>query len=224
LIWPYADKKNKPKSIQASQGVNLRGTQGNEAPDVDITLSQMQNGEIFDRAATAELFKQRARSDQSTQQQQSGQAQSPSLQDAQISSLTPQIFYDEDKNPIMKAFKSSGGKGLAGVITSFKVDYSEAKANWGTDGSELLRAPMFVTIQLQMAVIHDITPGLDANGIMNAPIWPVGKASNYFIQNPSDSSVQTQTPRAGQPATNQVGNIDKFAVDGTVPLYYNRKD
>jgi hypothetical protein len=129
----------------------------------------------------------------------------------------------------MKAFRSSGGKGLAGVITSFKIDYGDAKANWGIDGSELLRAPMFVTIQLQMAVIHDITPGLDANGIMWAPIWPVGKTSNYFVNNgnvpssPTDPSPNSQDPAVGQQSTNDVAPNDYFAVDRGTPLYYNRK-
>jgi len=215
-----------PADIRSRPSINIVTANGLEPTPILIKLNELnqtRNG-MFDDDNTRALFASLASNEQSTQAQESGQATTPAAQEAALSSLTPNVFYDDTRNPIMKAFNSSGGKGLAGVITSFKVDYSEAKANWGTDGSELLRAPMFVTIQLQMAVIHDITPGLDANGIMNAPIWPVGKASNYFIQNPSDSSVQTQTPRAGQPATNQVGNIDKFAVDGTVPLYYNRKD
>jgi hypothetical protein len=91
-------------------------------------------------------------------------------------------FYDDNKNPILKAFNSTAGKGLAGVITSFKVDYKESDKRWGTDVGTTLRAPMYVTISVTMAVIHDIPLGLDANGIMNAPIWPVGNSSNYFMR------------------------------------------
>ena len=114
-----------------------------------------------------------------------------------MADLTPSSFYDENKNPVMRAFKSSGGKGLAGVVTNFKVDYSEAKGAWGTDGSSMLRAPKFVTVTLGMAVIHDITPGLDARGIMWAPIWPVGNLSNQFVNNGTDNPPRaTGTPAA----------------------------
>lgn len=149
---------------------------------------------------------------------------------AGIDQLNPVNFYDPDKNPIMKAFKSSGGKGLAGVITGFKVDYSEAKGNWGIDGDKFLRAPMYVTVNLTMAVIHDITPGLDAKGIMMAPIWPVGRKSNYFINNGNDTnkpaagSVASDTENSGQGAVNKhIPAIDYFN-PGTKTLYVNRKD
>lgn len=98
-------------------------------------------------------------------------------QEVGLQDLNPSVFFDDTKNPILKSFRSTYGKGLAGVVTEFKVDYGEAKGSWGTDASEFLRAPKFVTITLGMQVIHDIPLGLDANGIMNAPIWPVGKMS-----------------------------------------------
>ena len=96
--------------------------------------------------------------------------------------MSPDIFYGPN-NPILKAFNSTAGNGLAGVITSFKVDYKESDKRWGIDFNNKLRAPMYVTISVTMAVIHDIPLGLDSNGIMNAPIWPVGNSSNYFMRN-----------------------------------------
>ena len=102
--------------------------------------------------------------------------------------MDPSIFYNDTKNPILKAFNSTAGKGLAGVITSFKVDYKESDKRWGIDAGNTLRAPMYVTISITMAVIHDIPLGLDANGIMNAPIWPVGPSSNYFMRNSAPST------------------------------------
>ncbi len=95
--------------------------------------------------------------------------------------MTPNVFYGPN-NPILKAFNSTAGKGLAGVITSFKVDYKESDKRWGIDATRKLRAPMYVTISVTMAVIHDIPLGLDANGVMNAPIWPAGNSSNYFMR------------------------------------------
>ena len=121
----------------------------------------------------------------------------------------------------MKAFKSSGGKGLAGVITSFKVDYGDAKGNWGLDGSRLLRAPTMINVNLSMAVIHDITPGLDARGIMNAPIWPVGQASNYFVNNGPVTN-PTYTNPGNNSTTNYFGETDYFDVQKQA-LYINRK-
>lgn len=106
---------------------------------------------------------------------------------ADPNAMNPRDFYDDTKNPILKAFNSTAGKGLAGVITSFKVDYKESDKRWGIDATNKLRAPMYVTISVTMAVIHDIPLGLDANGIMNAPIWPIGNSSNYFMRGGSAS-------------------------------------
>ena len=123
--------------------------------------------------------------------------------------MTPRDFYDDAKNPILKAFNSTAGKGLAGVITSFKVDYKESDKRWGTDVGTTLRAPMYVTISVTMAVIHDIPLGLDANGIMNAPIWPVGHSSNYFMR--GERPATTPTP----PGPNTVASSPQ-AVDSEV--------
>jgi hypothetical protein len=104
-----------------------------------------------------------------------------------LEGLDPNTFFDNEKNPILKSFSSTYGKGLAGVVTEFKIDYGDAKGGWGTDG--VLRAPKFVTITLGMSVIHDIPLGLDSNGIMNAPIWPVGNMSRTIggITEPSNT-------------------------------------
>jgi len=119
----------------------------------------------------------------------------PPTQEEARTTMTAEDFYSDTKNPLIKAFKSSGGQGLAGVITSFKID--NKGSTWGTNRSSKLRAPKMVTITLAMAVIHDITPGLDARGIMNAPIWPVGEYSNYFMKNgPNAPSPATPTHRA----------------------------
>jgi hypothetical protein len=126
---------------------------------------------------------------------------------AGLESLTGQQFFSETENPVLKAFKSSGGQGLAGVITSFKVDYSEAKGSWSTDGSTKSRAPKFVTVNLGMSVIHDITPGLDANGIMTAPVWPVGPYSNYYMNNGNTTTPPTANDAQSVSAQ---GNINRF--------------
>jgi hypothetical protein len=136
--------------------------------------------------------------------------------------LDPVKFYNRDLNPVMKAFHSSGGKGLAGVITNFKVDYGEAKGNWGIDSSNSLRAPMFVTINLTMAVIHDITPGLDAKGVMMAPIWPVGNMSNYFMKDsPNRNQEGRVVPSIAVDSGEGLTDNNYFDVKNKV-MYYKR--
>lgn len=202
---------------EATGMVNVPVTvkRGSTAEQV-ITWDVLNNGATLNKTETITEL-QRRLSDQETAART--EQQTRDQQTATLNSLST-TFYDSTVNPVMKAFTSSGGKGLAGVITNFKIDYSEAKGNWGSDTGTTLRAPMFVTIQLQMAVIHDITPGLDANGIMMAPIWPVGNTSNYFVQ----SDVPTTQPDATRTNIgNDTGDNQYFRVDNKA-LYYNRKD
>jgi hypothetical protein len=201
-------------------------TQGN-TNDTTITINQLNS--ILDRSSTVFLLQRQSRrleNQATSSEQQSTQQQSTQQQSTELNLITPQNFYDENQNPVMKAFNSSGGKGLAGVITSFKIDYGEAKGSWGIDSSEFLRAPMFVTVQLQMAVIHDITPGLDAKGIMMAPIWPVGKTSNHFVNNgtnPPDRGIPASPSPSNGPTSFSGDGNDYFSVDKGDPLYYNRR-
>lgn len=218
--------ENQTVNIQTLQtgGSTITGRNNAPAPEVEIKIEHFRS-EIWDKRSTIQLYYQQANSEDAV-------AAPPPTPTKAAPLLTPSDFYSPTQNPIMKAFNSSGGKGLAGVITSFKVDYSEAKGNWGIDASNLLRAPMFVTVQLQMAVIHDITPGLDANGIMMAPIWPVGNTSNYFVNNGIAGSDQSTNalPTSPSPTPGPQGDVgtidanDYFSVDKSIPLYYDRKD
>lgn len=97
--------------------------------------------------------------------------------DAQSNSLNSQAiqrFFDDSpnsSNPIMRAFSSTKGKGLAGVIKNMSLDYESAP--WVTFRHNS-RAPMLVKISITYSPTHDIQPGLDSNGFMTAPIWNVG--------------------------------------------------
>ena len=153
----------------------------------------------------------------------SGTSNASSSASATAATVNATNFYNEtgsdssvlgSGNPILKSFKSTSGKGLAGVITSFKVNYSDAKANWGTTWTDQLRAPMFVTISITLAVIHDIPLGLDANGVMMAPIWPVGNTSNQFANN-------GPVTLSGQQLQSPVNSRDYF--DPRNNPYINRK-
>ena len=81
-------------------------------------------------------------------------------------------------NPIVKAFESSRGRGLAGVIT--QLDYNYNDSTWETSriGS---KAPQFMRVQLTFSPIHDIPLGLDHKGFMRAPAYPVGKVNRTFF-------------------------------------------
>jgi hypothetical protein len=83
-------------------------------------------------------------------------------------------FYDNENNAVVRSFRSTMGRGLAGFIDAFDIDYGDY--TWETAlGS---RAPQMVKISIGFAPIHDIPPGLDADGFNRAPIYNVGKIMN----------------------------------------------
>ena len=85
-------------------------------------------------------------------------------------------FLKPENNAVIRSFQAAQGRGLAGVITSFSLDYADFP--WGTaaDG-ENLRAPKGVNININFSPIHDMPLGLNHNGEMFAPTHPVGISS-----------------------------------------------
>ena len=81
-------------------------------------------------------------------------------------------------NPIIKAFESTMGEGLAGTINSLSVNFDQ-NIPWEIDNGS--RAPMGVKINIALNVIHDILPGLDHNGLMRAPIYRVGNINRQLF-------------------------------------------
>lgn len=101
-----------------------------------------------------------------------------------------QTFFDDSSNssnPIMRAFASTKGRGLAGTIRNMSMDYENA--TWVTHRQNS-RAPMLVKISITFAPIHDIQPGLDSNGFMTAPIWNVGDHVKSFTNNKDELAKQ----------------------------------
>jgi hypothetical protein len=78
-------------------------------------------------------------------------------------------------NPITAAFESTLGKGLAGFITMLDVNYQDQLWETAVEGS---KAPKVVKISINFAPLHDIPPGLDADGAMRAPVYNAGKIIN----------------------------------------------
>ena len=64
---------------------------------------------------------------------------------------------------------------MAGFIDNLQIDWQLGTYNWDiTPGS---RAPMGCKITLGFNPIHDITPGIDADGFNRAPVYKVGNLS-----------------------------------------------
>jgi len=84
-----------------------------------------------------------------------------------------------DKNPIMRSFETTAGRGLAGVITSLNFDWGiNGEINWDTANFGY-KAPKGCKISISFTPIHDITPGLDADGMIRAPVFNVAGASPH---------------------------------------------
>lgn len=84
-------------------------------------------------------------------------------------------IFDRQKNPIMKSFNSTMGRGIAVAITSIGLDWKLNSAPWNMEPGN--KAPRMCEVSLSLVPIHDITPGLDSQGINRAPIYKVGKSS-----------------------------------------------
>ena len=98
---------------------------------------------------------------------------------------SPATILSPSVNPIVKSFEESGGKGLAGFITSLGFEWFGDGNPWETEryGS---RAPKMCEITIAFAPVHDIAPGIDANGFNRAPLYNVGSAMNGVAGNSDD--------------------------------------
>ena len=87
----------------------------------------------------------------------------------------PEIITDQEffaNNMLIDAMEESGGRGLAGAITS--LDFAWNDAPWETDAG-LGRAPKYVKVTLSFSPIHDEPLGLTADGSLRSAAYPVGK-------------------------------------------------
>jgi hypothetical protein len=75
------------------------------------------------------------------------------------------------------------GLGLAAVITQLQFTWLDDKTQWGAgDDGPGNRAPRACRVQMSLEPIHDIPPGLDADGFNRAPIYPVGRLVNSIVE------------------------------------------
>ena len=111
-------------------------------------------------------------------------------------------------NPIVSAIEDRMGEGLAGVCKSITFNWMEAP--WETDIKS--RAPMACKVTLSFDPIHDISPGLDANGFNRAPVYKVGDIMHNTFGSPmSDGGASEKLfyKKAGVDVNNP-NSIDKF--------------
>jgi hypothetical protein len=83
------------------------------------------------------------------------------------------------ENSVVRSFEDAGGKGLAGVITSLQYNWHDENTTWEIDQGS--KAPMMCKVTIQFNPIHDIPMGLDNNGFMRAPAYPVGRHVNSLF-------------------------------------------
>lgn len=81
-------------------------------------------------------------------------------------------FMNPENNAIVKSFRDTGGKGLAGFINSMNFDWYD-KVTWETGYKDRI-APKMCKVSITFSPVHDITPGLDHLGSNRAPVYPVG--------------------------------------------------
>jgi hypothetical protein len=91
-------------------------------------------------------------------------------------------FMRPEVNPFARAFDTTKGRGLAGVISGVTFEWLNESFMWETDFNA--RAPMGCKVSFSFNVIHDIPPGLDASGYNRAPIYNVGEIMRSISGDP----------------------------------------
>lgn len=101
-------------------------------------------------------------------------------------------FMEARNNPFVRAYESTKGRGLAGVLGNIQFNWLDEGFTWETDFNA--RAPKGVQVSLSLNVIHDIAPGLDHSGYNRAPVYNVGNIMKEVTEDVygSDSNAEYQ--------------------------------
>lgn len=86
-------------------------------------------------------------------------------------------FMSPNGNAVVKSFKETGGKGLAGFIDTMNFDWND-KVTWNTEPGQV--APKMCKVTVAFSPIHDISPGIDVYGYNRAPVYQVGAMAKKF--------------------------------------------
>ena len=93
----------------------------------------------------------------------------------------PEALKFVQENTIVKAFENNAGEGMAGFLDNLQLDWQLNTLMWDTTPGR--RAPQGCKVTLGFKPIHDITPGLDADGFNRAPVYKVGNLSRSVHNN-----------------------------------------
>lgn len=131
-----------------------------------FTVTPENVGQFFN--LNLEAIERRARREvESTNPTPASIAGQSNLQDTQAF-FSPQ---GENGNPIVQGFRSTKGQGLAGFIKSLRFDYTDA--TWETEEWNS-KAPMKIKVDIDFAPVHDLNPGIGADGFMTGAPYNVG--------------------------------------------------
>jgi hypothetical protein len=132
-------------------------------------------------------------------------------------------FMNPNTNSIIKTFKDAGaGGGLAGFIESLNLEWVNTQTTWDVDPGR--KAPKMCKVQVEFAPIHDISPGINAQGNNRAPIYRVSEGSilprnngvSLFEDAATQSSPSGSGTAASEPAQTPTG--PRVPTGGTPPL------
>ena len=130
-----------------------------------------------------------------------------------------ETFLSPENNAVVRAFDSSKGRGLAGVITQMGLDYNDGL--WGTSqeagiSEGNLRAPKTVTVSLSFSPIHDMPLGLSHEGDLMAPSHPVGALAT---DEPSAAEKTTELEYKKHEAMSRVTSLPDTTDPGKPKLF-----
>ena len=96
---------------------------------------------------------------------------------------------------VARSFEESGGRGLPGFVSSLSFSWIDNSTTWEVEPGA--RAPKVCEITISFDPVHDIAPGLDAQGFNRAPTYQVGSISNEIVGDTDHIEKQTLELDAG---------------------------
>ena len=171
-----------PDYFPTTDRIATRESTGEPITTGFLSYSDIQTEEsakLYCDGINVDLFEGRVETTQQVPPEPGTPAAAPIPADPQaVEDMQDRLF--GDKNPIMRSFETTAGRGLAGVITSLNFDWGlNGEINWDVVGGPGFKAPQGCKISISFTPIHDITPGLDADGMMRAPVFNVAGSSPH---------------------------------------------
>jgi hypothetical protein len=123
-------------------------------------------------------------------------------------------FMRPEVNPFARAFETTKGRGLAGVMKNISFNWLEDNVPWETDYNA--RAPIGCDITFQFDVIHDIPPGIDHTGYNRAPLYNVGEIMRSVAGDPYEEAIsesEINFRKAGNRGVYKSGNQQRVLGD-----------